>query len=80
MGLHVLPQSCGNASGSVQILLLGMQLLQPCIERIVQRKRSPRKRFDRVDAQTERPQQLHAQQHIDIGLRIFPVAILRPLW
>ena len=74
-----LPQSCGDAPGGVQILLLGVQLLQTRIERVAQHERSCRKRFDRVNAQAERPQQLHAQQHLCIGLRIFPVAVLRPL-
>ena len=63
-----LPQSGGDASGGVQILLLGVQFLQPCIERGLQRKLPLRKRFDRVNAQAERPQQLHAQQHIHISL------------
>lgn len=63
-----LPKSRGDTSGSIQVLLLSVQLFQPRIKRALQRERSRRKRFDRIDAQAERPQQLHAQQHIDVGL------------
>ena len=38
-----LPKSRGDTSGSIQVLLLGTQFLQLCIERALQRERSRRK-------------------------------------